>query len=77
MIQNGDKEMLVKFEGMRELLAHLPNAIDKLQKNGRSIGIGMMIVTVANALLEFVTKTEPLLFDEYLEAFHCAVIGVK
>ena len=56
MIQNGDEKMFVEFKRMWILLHHLPNTVDKLQKDWRSIGIGMMIVTMTDSLLELMTK---------------------
>lgn len=77
MIQNGDQEMFVEFERMRKLFAHLPHTVDELQEHRRSISIWMMIVTVANSLLEFVAKAEPLLFDQYFEASHGAIVRIE
>lgn len=63
MIQNRNEKMFVEFKCMWILFAHLPNAIDKLQKDGRAIRIRMMIVTVSNSMLEFMAKWKPLFFN--------------
>lgn len=39
VIQNGNQETLVKFEGRLELLHQLPYTVDKLQKDWRSIRV--------------------------------------
>lgn len=77
MVENGDQKVLVEFECVWKLIAHLPNAIDELQKHRRTIGIGMMIVTVTDAMLEFMAETEPLLFDEHLKTTNRAIVWIE
>lgn len=77
MIQNGDEKMFVEFKRMRILLHHLPNTVDKLQKDGRSIGIRMMVVSMADSLLELMTKGKPLFFDQNFESFDGSIVWVQ
>lgn len=51
VIQDGYQETIVELERVRKLLSDLPDAIDELQENWRTIGIGMVIITVSNSLI--------------------------
>ena len=50
VIQNGDQEVLVELEGIRELFRHLPHTVYELNEDGRSLVIPVVLVTVTNAL---------------------------
>lgn len=50
MIQNGNEEVVVELEGIRELLGYLPDTVDELQENGRTICVRMVIISMADPL---------------------------
>lgn len=97
VVENRNEEMLVELKGVRKLFAHLPDAVEELQKHRRPIGVRVMVVAVTDALrtmkqllivwiinkqldaylLEFMSETEPLLFDEHLKSFHCAIVRIE
>lgn len=77
MIQHGDQQMFVKLECVWELLTDLPDTVDELQEDRRTIRIRMVTVSVSDALLELVSEAQPLLLDQHLEAFQSAVVRIE
>lgn len=77
VIQHGDQQMFVKLECVWELLTDLPDTVDELQEDRRTIRIRMVTVSVSDALLELVSEAQPLLLDQHLEAFQSAVIRIE
>ena len=45
---------------------YLPNAVNKLKKDGTSVSIVVLVVSVASTLRKLVAKAQPLLFNQNL-----------
>lgn len=50
VIQNGDQEVLIELKGVGELLCHLPDTVYELNKDGSSLIIIVVPVTMTNTL---------------------------
>ena len=50
MVQNGDQEVFVELKGVRELFGHLPDTVYELDKDGCSLIVAMVLVSVTDAL---------------------------
>ena len=50
MVQDGYQEVFVKLKGIRELLRHLPDTVNELNEDGRSLVVTVVLVTMTNAL---------------------------
>merc|ERR1719323_645647 len=77
MVENHTKQVLVELEGVGELLHDLPDAVDKLKEHGTSVGVVVLVVAMAGALGELVTKTQPLLLNQNLESLQSSVVRVN
>ena len=49
---------------------YLPDAVNELKEDWRSVRIGMFVLAMSNTLGEFVTECQPFLLDQYLESAH-------
>ena len=69
MVQHEGEEVLVELETMRELVGHLPHAVDKLQEDGGAIVVVVLVRAVADAVGELVPERKPFFFNQDLKAF--------
>ena len=56
---------------------YLPNTVDELKKDRRSVRVIMFVITVSDTVVEFVAVAQPLLLYEDLEPLQGSVVGVK
>lgn len=77
MIKYGNQKMFVEFKSARELLGDLPNAVNELKENWRSISIGMMFVSMSHPLFEFMSEAKPFLFYKDFKSFNRSVIRIE
>ena len=48
---------------MRELVGHLPDAVDELKKHGRPVVVIVLVDAVTDAMGKLVAEPEPLLLN--------------
>lgn len=56
MVKDGHQKELIKLESAVELLCELPYTINELYKDRSTLIICVIAVTMANTLIELVTK---------------------
>lgn len=59
------------------LSSQLPNAVNKLDKDGRAVSVCVVLITMADTQLEAVTKAQPLFLEQNLKTTNGAVIAVQ
>lgn len=50
MVQYSDKKMFIKLKSIRKLYSHLPHTVNELKKDGGSLIITMVTITMTQSL---------------------------
>ena len=79
MVEYVEQKRLVKLELGGKLASDLPNTVDELQENRRSV-VGRFrrrVLKVSDSMGKLVSEAEPLLFNQHLEALQRPVVGIQ
>lgn len=50
VVEDCDEEVVVELERVGELVRDLPDAVDELQKDGRTVGVRVVVIAVSDTL---------------------------
>jgi len=77
MLQDGLQELLIELEGRRELMHHLPHALDELMEHRRPSGIPSgLLLAVSYPLSKSVPEAHEFFLYQHLKPNHSPVIGI-
>ena len=77
LAKNFDEVVLVEFEGKRELMKKLADAIEILKEHLRFVLTTWIVLALIESLNKHVSKRDPVFLDQDLESLHCSVIGIN
>jgi len=77
VVQDEDQKALVELKVHGELEHDLPDAIDKLEKDGGSVVAIMLVFPMTDPMCKLVTIAQPFLLNQNLKAFQCPVVRVQ
>ena len=69
VLENGEEEFLVEFKDFRILLHYLPDAVDELEKDGRSVLVRVFVTSMAHSLNESIdpdnlNENKPAIYNQ-------------
>ena len=70
--KTNQKILTIKLKTARKLFSHLPNSINKLQKNRSPLLIISISISMPVPLCKFMPKSQPVFFNKDLEPLDCS-----